>query len=752
MTLTHRFSHQAKQVGAAILAAGLLAAGARAQVVTGSVPTAADPYAIAVNPVTNMIYVASITKNIVTVINGATNQTAIVSVGASPVAIDIDTSTNKVFVANQQGSSVTEIDGATNATTTIALHGTPESIAVNSRTHQVWAPIDTYNGSYTYGAVELIDEATGSVTDIDKGLLPAPLEITINPVTDKIYVADLVRYAITTTVIDGSDNSFENQSDATGPIAIDTTLDNVFVANLENGLIEIAGVTGFYSTVAGGSSVLDAVAVNQTTHMVYAAGGNGFNVFNEATGVATEPLVNVSQDSAIAIDETTNKIFVSTYLSPGLLSVVDGATDAVTTISVPAFVFAMAFNPNTGLLYVLSNDAAGTVTVVDARAGTASLVFSVQPISQILNAGSLLALSAVAGPGEAPSFQWSLNGTPLVDGAGISGSATSTLYVSNVSAASAGNYTCTISNAQGSTASSPASLTVTNGASPGHLVNLSCRAFVGVDGFQEQSDLIAGFVIGGQGSESVVLRGVGPGLMAYGVTGTAPSLSLSLFDTVPNLVTSDSAWQTPPTAPSGFWAGKAAPADATAADFQAVGAFALAPGSADAAVKVTLPAGAYTSVIAAPSGPYIALAEVYDADAPGAGTMLQNLSARAYVGSGTLTTVAGFVISGSTSQTILIRASGPALTAFGVANVIPLPALTLFNSSQDIITSNTGWQGNPEIAHVAASVGAFPWASPSSADSALLITLPPGNYTAQMTGAPSSTSGGTGLVEVYAVP
>jgi hypothetical protein len=267
-----------------------------------------------------------------------------------------------------------------------------------------------------------------------------------------------------------------------------------------------------------------------------------------------------------------------------------------------------------------------------------------------------------------------------------------------------------------------------------------------------QSDLIAGFVIGGHGSKSVVLRGVGPGLGTFGLADTAPSLTLSLFDTVPNLITSDTAWQSPPTVPAGRWAGEAAPVDATAADFQAVGAFALAAGSADTAVKVTLPAGAYTSVLVSPLEPYIALAEVYDDDAPGSGSVLQNLSARAFVGSGANAAVAGFVIVGSTSQTILIRASGPSLAAFGVPYPLPQTALTLFNSSQDVITSNIGWQGNPEIAQVAASVGAFAWTDPTSADSALLITLPPGSYTAQMTPAPGATSAGTGLVEVYAIP
>jgi hypothetical protein len=756
MTLPRRFPSLSAPIAAGLLAAALLLAGApraRAQVVTASIPTSVGPFAIAVNPVTNMVYVVGNTNNVVTVINGSTNQKTTVNVGVDPESIDIDTSTNKIFVADRAGSSVTEIDGATNATTTIALHGTPASLAVDSVTHKVWVPIDTFNGSYSYGAVELIDEATGSVTDIDKGLLPAPLEITINQTNNTIYVADLVRYAITTTVIDGTDNSFENQSDATGPIAIDTVTNKVFVGNLEDGLIEIDGPTGFYSTVADGSASFSAVAINQATHTVYGAGSD-LTVFDETTAKVSELTVNSTASASLAVDEVTNKVYETGYTTPGVLDIVDGPTNDVTTLSIPSFVFAMALNPNTGLLYLVSNDAAGTVTVVDVNAGSAAPAFTVQPMSQTLNSGSLLALSAVATPGSSPAFQWSLNGAPLSDGAGVSGSATSTLYVSNVSAASAGSYTCTISNARGTATSGPAVLTVVSGAGPGHLVNLSCRAFVGLDGFQQQSDLIAGFVIGGQGSESVVLRGVGPGLSSYGVIGSAPSLSLSLFDTAatPDLITSDSAWQVPPTAPAGPWAGKVTPVDATAADFQAVGAFALAAGSADTAVKVTLPTGAYTSVIAAPAGPYVALAEVYDADPAGAGTALANLSARAYVGSGSNTMVAGFVISGSTSQTILIRASGPALTAFGVSNVIPQPGLTLFNSSQVAITSNAGWLGSTEIAQVAASVGAFPWNNPSSADSALLITLPPGNYTAQVTGAPGSTSGGTGLVEVYAIP
>jgi DNA-binding beta-propeller fold protein YncE len=744
------------RAAAPVLAAGLLfAAGVpriRAQAVTESIPTGSGASAIAVNPKTNMVYVANSTNNVVTVINGSTLQKTTVNVGVDPVSIDIDTSTNKIFVANRAASSLTEIDGATNATSTIALHGTPASIAVDSVTHKVWVPVDTFNGSYSYGAVELVDEASGSVTDLDKGIIPGLFEIAINPVTDNIYVANSIQTVLATTVFNGADDSFEYQSDDTGYMAIDTGTNQVFVANTTGGLIDIDGPSGRYVTAAGANGAYSGVAVNGTTHKVYAAGGADITVFDETADASTDIPLASTLGATIAIDTTTDKVFVSSYTTPGILQVVDGSTNAVATLSVASLVFANAFNPVTGFLYLVSNDASGTVTVVDARAGTTGPVFETQPMSQTVNTGSLVALSVVASPGAAPAFQWFFNGTPLADGAGVSGSATSTLYLSSVSSANAGTYTVTISNAQGTATSGPAVLTVVSGASAGHLINLSCRAAVGLDGYSQQDDLIAGFVIGGQGAKSVVLRGVGPSLKAFQVTDTPPSLSLSLFDSAaaPNLITEDSAWQTAPSTPAGPWAGKVSPADASASDFLGVGAFALAPGSADAALKVALPAGAYTSQIAVPTGsPYVALAEVYDADPAGTGTVLVNLSARAYVSGGEDVMVAGFVISGSTSQTILIRASGPALASFGVSNVLPQPQLTLYNSSQTAIASNVGWQGNAEIAQVASSVGAFAWKDPTSADSALLVTLPPGSYTAQVA---IGSVAGTALVEVYAVP
>jgi hypothetical protein len=153
----------------------------------------------------------------------------------------------------------------------------------------------------------------------------------------------------------------------------------------------------------------------------------------------------------------------------------------------------------------------------------------------------------------------------------------------------------------------------------------------------------------------------------------------------------------------------------------------------------------------------VALVEVYDATPLGSYTStsprLINISARAQVGTGGNLLIAGFVIGGTTSKTVLIRASGPALAAFGLSGTLPDPALQLFqanaNGTSTLVRSDTGWGGDPTIASAAAGVGAFSWGSAATPDSAILITLPPGTYTAEISGANGDT--GLALVEVYDV-
>jgi hypothetical protein len=176
--------------------------------------------------------------------------------------------------------------------------------------------------------------------------------------------------------------------------------------------------------------------------------------------------------------------------------------------------------------------------------------------------------------------------------------------------------------------------------------------------------------------------------------------------------------------------------------------------SHDSALLQLLPAGAYTVSVSGQSGDTgVALAEIYDNTPAGtyvpSDPRIVNISARVQVGTGSNVLIAGFVIGGSTSRTVLIRASGPALIPFGVTGTLQDPMLELSSGSNPIAT-NSAWGGNQQITSAAAAVGAFPWDFPSSNDSAILVTLSPGAYTATVSGANGDS--GVALVEVYEVP
>ena len=123
---------------------------------------------------------------------------------------------------------------------------------------------------------------------------------------------------------------------------------------------------------------------------------------------------------------------------------------------------------------------------------------------------------------------------------------------------------------------------------------------------------------------------------------------------------------------------------------------------------------------------------------------LINLSSRAKVGTGESVLITGFVIGGTDSKKVLIRAAGPALSAFGLASTLPNPAIKIYQGS-NLIAQNDDW--NKDDAAEISRLGAFAFTA-GSKDAALLTTLAPGSYTAQITD-PSGTGTGVALAEIY---
>ncbi|HEY1763581.1 MAG TPA: glycosyl hydrolase 53 family protein, partial [Opitutaceae bacterium] len=354
--------------------------------------------------------------------------------------------------------------------------------------------------------------------------------------------------------------------------------------------------------------------------------------------------------------------------------------------------------------------------------------FAPEPASVTIATGGSVLLGGPATGYPVPAYQWTRNGSAIAGADGPS------LLVRGVTPTNSGIYRRTAVNASGS-ASSTITLSVVATTDPGRLINLSTRAQVG----SGANILIAGFVVGGagtSGTESLLARGSGPALAPFGVPGVLADPQLTLGGPAGVLATNDG------------WGGSAAIVAAAAS----VGAFAwLDASSHDAAILDALPGGTYTAEIAGEDGDSgLALAEIYDETPAGSYTAatprLINLSIRGQVGTGAEVLIVGFVIAGSTSKTVLIRATGPTLAEFGISGALPDPELQVQWGGEQI-GGNSGWGGDTQIAAVAASVGAFAWSDPASLDSALLLTLTPGSYTAQVSGGSGDT--GIALVEVY---
>jgi sugar lactone lactonase YvrE len=486
---------------------------------------------------------------------------------------------------------------------------------------------------------------------------------------------------------------------------------NVYVADTNNHTVRKITPEGAVTTLAGTAGV----------------SGNA-----DGTGAAARFLYPYG----IAIDATGNILVADTdnhairRITPtGVVSTIGGraGVSGYAAGSGPAARFlspiAIAVGKS-GALYILD---ASANTLVRGEPEVAPVI-TAQPLALTVSSGSTVVLAAGA-TGGGLAYQWRLNGVP------VTGATASTLTIPNAQSFVAGGYTVVIANGAGTVTTATASLAISTTPDSGRITNLAIRSRAGTDA----RTLIVGTVVGGAGTtgtKPLLMRGVGPTLAAFNVAGALADPVITLFDVTGKIAENDD------------WAG--------AFDFSSVGAFAFAgPAPKDAALYNAATArGSYSIQVSGKNGATgTALAEIYDATAPGAYTAatprLINVSARTQVGTGGDILIAGFNIGGSTAKTILIRAAGPALAAFGVDGTLVNPKLELYRGST-LLYANDDWSGSTAISTAGSGVGAFAFSNPASKDAALLLTLPPGGYTAQVSGADGGT--GVALVEIYEVP
>ena len=504
------------------------------------------------------------------------------------------------------------------------------------------------------------------------------------------------------------------------------------------------GITSTTPVLSGTPTAAGSYTVNLTAYEFGGATGLVANTFPYTVVVAAAnsstapsfttqpPNQTVTAGAGVTFNAAANGSPAPAYQWNFNGTPIAGATSATYSI-------ANAQSANAGSYTVTATNSAGSVTSAASVLTVNPVVvvsnapaFTTQPISVAVVSGSTVALMVAASG--APSYQWAKDGTA------IPGATHATFLLNGATSANAGNYTCTATNSGGSTTSNPAALSIANTTDVGRLTSLSTRAVVGTGA----NVLIVGFAVSGgdaAATKPLLIRGTGPALAGFGVSGVLADPLLTLYQGTTSVASNDN------------WGGNA---QITSQD-AAAQAFPLSsPSSLDSALYISnLAPNVYSAVISGNSdGTGVALAEVYDLTSSASYTAttprLTSLSSRVQVGTGDSILIAGFVIGGSSAKTMLIRASGPALDQFGVPGTLPDPLLTLYRSDSSVIVTNNGWGGNSQVVSTAASVYAFPWTSASSNDSALVITLPPGLYSAGISGASGDT--GVALVEVYEVP
>lgn len=260
-------------------------------------------------------------------------------------------------------------------------------------------------------------------------------------------------------------------------------------------------------------------------------------------------------------------------------------------------------------------------------------------------------------------------------------------------------------------------ISYTPGSQSHELTNLSTRARVS----EGENTMIGGFIITGDVSRRILLRGLGPSLVRSGIVDPASDPVITLFNYFGHVVAFNDNWDS---------------------HDPAVIATGLAPTeAAESLLIATLPAGAYTATLRSNGTQGPALFELYQLDSS-LNSRAVNLSTRGRVGSGEDVMIAGFILTGNESATIGIRALGPSLAEAGISDPLSDPELELYNGNGSLMFGNDNWRSDQETQIIQAGI-----APPSEREAAIIATLPGGNYSAVARGVNGSQ--GVGIIEIF---
>ncbi len=266
-------------------------------------------------------------------------------------------------------------------------------------------------------------------------------------------------------------------------------------------------------------------------------------------------------------------------------------------------------------------------------------------------------------------------------------------------------------------------ITLTNvpGAPPAQALNISTRLDVGTG----DNVMIGGFIIKGNSSKSVLIRGLGPSLTNLGLTGVLLDPVLALRGADGAMLFQNDNWK----------------------DDQRVqieGTIFQPADDREPVIVASLPPAAYTAILTGKNQTTgIGLIEIYDRD-QSADSELQNISTRGFVGAQGNVLIGGFILSGNNNTRVAVRGLGPSLSQFGLTNLLADPALELHDGNGATLIANDNWADDAAAADLLSANGL---ALANSQESAIFTTLPAGQFTAILAGRNGGT--GIGTIEIY---
>jgi YVTN family beta-propeller protein len=350
---------------------------AHAETVVATIPVGQEPWDIAANPSTNMVYVTNQEDNTVSVINGSTDTVSkTIPVGSHPLGIAVNPDTNMIYATNYLDNTVSVIDGATNTVTSvIPVGGYPQGIAVNPVTDRIYVA-----GSDN---VSVIDGTTNGVIDtVPGGAGLSPTDVGVNTATNEIYVtnwgSDLV------TVISGATNTVLATIptlNAPDGIGVNSATDEIYVTHGGFRLTVIDGATNTVKTTIpmpgpGG------VAVDTKTDLIYAASyfSNSTATINGSTDSVIDYTAVGQNPQGMTVNPNTDEIYTANFGS-NTVSVIAGSTvptttssqTTTTTVTSPTTTLTSSNNSTvTGTTTTITNTTTTTTTITSSSISTSS--------------------------------------------------------------------------------------------------------------------------------------------------------------------------------------------------------------------------------------------------------------------------------------------------------------------------------------------------------------------------------------------